>query len=177
MTTKAEFIYIFTHGFAISQAEAEMFANSFYDNTTDADGNADPTVAGQFVSTADEAAALFVSAFTDPAVAAEFVSAAGGVVAGQFVSIEGAADAAKFVNSTTNADGELDPTVAAKFVKSDVIYSDSGLGVIDVATGGAIASAAISSIYKLGYELGINDAPLIKQGIHQIDNSTYIVKK
>ncbi len=53
-------------------------------------------------------------------------------------------------------------TAAANFVTE----------IQDGADGGAVAGNKI----KAFYELGINDAPSIKQGTHKIDNSTYVIK-
>lgn len=106
------------------------------------------------------------------------MSAAGGTVAGKFVKEANPYEAGLFVSEFS------DPTVAAVFVNAstptlagklvDYLYlSSDQTTTMASAKNITLATNAINSVY----ELGINDAPSIKQGIHQIDNSTYIVKK
>ena len=135
------------------------------------EGNTDPQLAAAFVTNETASAE----------VAAKFVRDAGSVAAAEFVSDvtrkNSTAAAFDFVNNTKDENG--DPTVAGNFVNAAggnvAAEFVSAVGATEAATIAGISTTQSSSgaLIKTFYDA----IPVIKQGIHQIDNSTYIVNR
>ena len=121
-------------------------------------------------------AGLFVSGEAGGRNAGLFVEEAGETVALEFVKAAGGENASKFMRVASEK-------VAPEFVKAaggtlaGNLVQKKGATNAGKSVRQADSVELLAEMIKASYELGINDAPLIKQGIHQIDNSTYIVNR
>ena len=195
----AAFVELFPFGSKGQRTEeaAKFVKEAGLDNTS-------KSIAAEFLNTAGGADAVEFASRYGGMVAGEFVHVC--EVAAEFVNILGGTVAAEFVFSigggergsgTTTAEfvNILGGTVAAELIKLDNARRDSegitnlivkflpvsneddpeGEGVVNYSFNSSVQNA--TEIIKLAYDLGLNNAPSIKTGTHQIGKSTYIVKR